>query len=270
MLTFSDSEVWKELREIAVSAFPTVKLKPFRVSIEQRESKSVHGDYHPLTGNIRIFNLSRKTAHIIKTTIHELAHHVDVCVRGKSGHDKEFYVIYKRLLEKAHEMGKIDLSDTIDEIDARDLSSMKKKVGSPIYKESVRKEGVVLKALNSFDAKDELKAKGFVFSPTEKAWVISLDSKESSEIIRKEILAKFPKIEFKFSDLDNNEIESIYFAVLGRDSSLYEKREVLKSSGWRFDQSKGWFKRIKASETKETISQAKKAFGKVPFVSGKW
>ena len=59
---------------------------------------------------IRIFNLARPTQTIVKTAIHELAHHVDWCGRGKTGHDKEFYRIYKALLEAAHALGEIDLA----------------------------------------------------------------------------------------------------------------------------------------------------------------
>ena len=79
ILTLNEYELQRVLKEIAETAFPEKEVWYFKVLIISQESKGKHGDYNLMSKEIRIFNLSRKTAHIIKTTIHELAHHCQNC-----------------------------------------------------------------------------------------------------------------------------------------------------------------------------------------------
>ena len=132
MITFNKYEVFKILQEIAKQTYPELKILPFQIEIESKESKSIHGKWQfKKKGNfyefkIFIYNLSRKTQYIISTTIHELAHHIDYCIRKKSGHDKTFYLVLKKLLEKAHELKYINLDEAKTKIDSVDLNQIEK------------------------------------------------------------------------------------------------------------------------------------------------
>ncbi|WP_226034435.1 hypothetical protein [Aquitalea palustris] len=254
MITLNNYDVYKSLRSIAETAFPDKisEIKSFKVSIHATESNTKHGDYNLLTREIRIFNLSRKTAHIIKTTIHELAHHLDCCFYGKTAHDKQFYTTYKHLLEVGHKMGTINLADTTDAIDSRDLSAMAKKVGTPKYETQAPKSGFLIKVDNAYSIKDEIKAHGYRFSTTEKLWIMEVDqaSRAKEELW---ILKLTAAANVKIVPLSENNIESIYFGIVGK--KIPQGRNVeLKDLGFKFDKSRGWYKRIKASE-KESFSQ---------------
>jgi len=267
MLTLNNNEVWKTLKEIAEETFPEKKgmLKAFRVSIHATESNTRHGDYNLMTREIRIFNLSRKTAHIIKTTIHELAHHCDCSFYGKTGHDKQFYTTYKHLLEVAHCMGKINLADTTDEIDSRDLSAMVKKVGKPHYEAQARRSGHIIKVDKAFAIKDQLKEHGYRFSSTEKLWLLEVaDAQLPTE--KAWVESKTESANIRIVALDDNTIESIYFAIVGK--KLFGKNDELKELGFKFDQARGWYKRILASEKNSLSLLVKERFNITPAFTG--
>ena len=267
MLTLNNHEVWRTLKEIAEEAFPENKgkIKAFRVSIHAIESRTKHGDYSLLTREIRIFNLSRKTAHIIKTTIHELAHHCDCSFYGTTAHDKQFYITYKRLLEIAHRMGKINLADTADEIDSRDLSAMVKKVGAPQFEAQARRSGHLIKVDNAFAIKDLLKEHGYRYSSTEKLWLMEvLDGQLEEE--RRWVEGKTQQGNIKIVGVDDNAIESIYFGIIGK--KFFGKNDELKTLGFRYDSARGWYKRIRASEKDEFSKLVRERFKVAPSFTG--
>lgn len=267
MLTLNNQEVWKTLKQIADEAFPEKSgmVKAFRVAIHATESNTRHGDYNLMTREIRIFNLSRKTAHIIKTTIHELAHHCDCSFYGKTAHDKQFYITYKQLLEVAHRMGKINLADTTDEIDSRDLSAMSKKVGRPQYEAQVKRGGHVIKVDNAFAIKDQLKEHGYRFSSTEKLWLIEVsDAQLPAE--KTWVESKTAPANIRVVCVDDNTIESIYFAIVGK--KITGKNDEMKALGFKFDQARGWYKRILASEKNTFCQLVKTRFNISPSFTG--
>lgn len=269
MLTLNNVEVWKTLKAISEAAFPekVALISSFRVEIHATESKSRHGDYHPTTKGIRIFNLSRKSSHIIKTTIHELAHHLDCCFNGDSGHHVRFYTIYKHCLEVAHRMGIINLADTVDAIDATDLKGMARCVGELQYEAQQVRSGFIIKVDNSFAFKDQLKAHGYTFSSTEKLWLMEVSAERLDE--EKTWINNITvEANIRIVGRDDNSIDSVYFAILG-NKNLFDKKEELKAMGCKYDSSKGWYKRIPASEKNSFIKVAQAQFSITPSFTGK-
>ena len=72
--------------------------KRFYVEYLKKKLKTRNGDYRSDNRHLRIFTEGREDVQIIKTSIHELSHHVDYMQRGKSCHDAAFYGIYEKLL----------------------------------------------------------------------------------------------------------------------------------------------------------------------------
>ena len=267
MLTLSNYEVWSTLKSIAETAYPdrVDEVKTFSVEVIAKEQKSFHGDYHLHTRKIRIFNLSRKTASIIKTTIHELAHHLDCCFDGRTGHDVQFYTKLKHLLETAHCMEAINLADVVDEIDSRDMRQLVRLVGEPQFAPHEDNGGLLIKIDNAFSIKDELKERGYRFSPTERVWILEADQsilEDEQGWLHGAIDAKNVQIVPK----SENRIESIYFCVLGK-KGFYGRQDELKASGFRWHEKHGWYKRIPAAEKKAVEKDVIQKFGvtKVPF-----
>ncbi|WP_207002574.1 hypothetical protein [Trinickia mobilis] len=269
MLTLSNYEVYCTLKSIAETTYPdrVDKMRNFSVEVLAQESRTRHGDYHPSTRKIRIYNLSRKTAFIIKTTIHELAHHVDCCFYGKTAHDLQFYTTYKHLLETAHVMGVINIADVTDEIDARDILQLEKKAGRLVYDQQVAKDGLLIKVDRAFDIRDLLKERGYRYSATEKVWVLECDD----SILEDEqgwLHGVTDATNVKVVRIAENTIESVYFCILGKNG-FYGRQDELKELGFRFDQKKGWLKRIPAAEQASLARQVEKQFGVKATFRGK-
>lgn len=82
--------------------------KRFYVEYLKKRLRTRNGDYREDNHHLRIFTEGREDVQIIKTSIHELSHHVDCMQRGKSRHDADFYGIYEKLLFEALDMGLFD------------------------------------------------------------------------------------------------------------------------------------------------------------------
>ncbi len=86
--------------------------KSFKLEITNKTYKTKSGDYNYRTQKIRITQTStHNNANEVKTALHELAHHLDYCNRGKSGHDEEFYAQFARLIYSALDLDKITLEE---------------------------------------------------------------------------------------------------------------------------------------------------------------
>lgn len=261
MLTLSNYEVWSTLKSIAEEAYPerASEVKTFSVEVVAKESKTFHGDYHIRTRKIRILNLSRKTASIIKTSIHELAHHLDCCFDGRTGHDHQFYTKLKHLLETAHRMSVINLDDVLDEIDVADMRQLVKTVGSLEYTPQANDMGLLIKVDNAFSIKEDLKERGYRFSPTERLWILEADD----SIVEDEtgwLHGVTDASNVQIVPVADNKIESVYFCVLGK-KGFFGRQDELKAAGFRWHEKKGWYKRIPAAQKREVETQVTRQFG---------
>lgn len=267
LITLSEYDVRKVLKEIAEKTFPDRPLQFFKISILSKESASYHGDYNEMSREIRIYNLSRRTSDIIKTTIHELAHHCDNCFNGDSPHKKRFYGIYKQLLEKAHALGHIDLAKVIDEIDTRDIRMLEKHCGPLRYEPRPKEEDAfVCKVFNSYEYKNILRDRGYVYSPTEKAWVKEFTSEElATEGVF--LADNMPAARVESVSSDEHEIESVYYLIIGSKNQSISER--MKADGFFFHDKFGWVKRIHAADKKREEDYIKEKYHVKPMVVGK-
>lgn len=248
MISFNSSEVYKILKEIALKTYPDLKFIPYKLNIESKENKTKHGHwtYHKTnnTFEIHIYNLSRKTQHIISTTIHELAHHVDYCIRQKSGHDKVFYFVLKKLLEKAHELEYINLDGARNKIDSGDLEKIQKLYGFKYEKREIKEDENYIIKVSNFDLKEKLKENKYLYSPTEKQWLKEITPEEINK--EKDFLSNLKIEKYEIIKKSENEIESIYYAIIGK--GFFDKKELLKKENFNFDNKLGWYKKILAKE----------------------
>jgi hypothetical protein len=263
VLTLNEFEIHKVLKEIAETAYPEKEIRFFKININAQESRTKHGDYNILTKEIRIYNLSRKTAHIIKTTIHELAHHCQNCFEGNTGHDKQFYEIYKHLLETAHRIGFIDLSKTLDEIDSRDLKVLVKTCGNLNFKKIEKKDTNIIKVINSFDYKIILKDRGYSYSSTEKAWVKEVET-DMTEAEQTYLVENCPKAKIVIVSQNDYTIDSVYYMLVGKNVSGFD----MKKEGFFFHERYGWTKKIQAAQKDSEEQKCMRKFRIKPKFSG--
>lgn len=106
--TYED-ELKEALNEIVDVYGDNPKYKNYNLVTSATAMKSKHGDYYHPTRTIRIFdmvNIPRE--HFFGTAIHELSHHIEAMDTGTSGHSKNFYTIYKKLIDIAMEKKIVD------------------------------------------------------------------------------------------------------------------------------------------------------------------
>lgn len=249
----------KRIKEILIDiAEKTYNKKPsyFRIEVIPEERKSFHGDYNPTTKTIRIFNLSRPIEHVISTTIHELAHHIDFSNNGSSGHNKRFYGIFRDLLKTAIKCGYINYSSIKNKKDSLDIVQMEKYYGELIafYDESKndKKDKCIIKVRKSFNIKNYLSENGFLFNGLEKTWDKTIN-KTDLEQVKNEILEKDNNVEIIVSDFNTISAEIFYYIIVSKNT--YENKDILSENGYKYkgynEKSNSWVKKINSNKLKE-------------------
>lgn len=245
------------LADIAGIAYPDndklERYQRFFVQFINKDLKSKHGDYHPTEKTIRVFNLYRNDSTILKTSIHELAHHVDFINRGKTDHSIFFYEVYKDLLYAALNMQLLTAEEILkDNVDSGDASKIKLfleeyKPQSVEYKKDICKISVA----NAFPIKDKLFSRGYSFAKLSKLWEkeINIDVLD----VEKEFLDGI-KAEYSVSNSAKQNIGAVGYIIVKKGS--YEVKDILRANDFFFvKQQKVWKKKIQMTDYKAEIQR---------------
>jgi len=240
------------LKEIATQTFPENRILTFKVEIHPKEMKSRHGDYDSSKRVIRVFNLSQRVDYTISTALHELAHHCEFSLYGNTGHSKQFYSVFKSLLETAVAFGIVDYEIIRTQDNANDINMLEKHFG-PVDTEATHVTPIdetVIKVFNSFSIRHLLKERGYFFDQVEKAWgkiIPTTDAKEEESFLLNHVteidIVKRPLFDLTF--------EAIYYIFV---KGGYDMRTELQQNGYFFKQlkkTKGWAKKIVATDLKK-------------------
>ena len=226
------------------------KYKKFFIECSQKDVKSFAGKYTFHNRSILIVGLQRPSKHIVVTTIHELTHHVDYCMRGTSDHGPEFYEIYKRLLFAALNMEIISIEDIHQVTDVTDAQKIKGFLRDYVprrtgYKKNLR----IIKVFDCYAYKEQLKRRGYKWDGLSEWWQCETLDPES-EIL---FLSSY-HLRYEVSDAnDINIIAKCY--IIATDGS-YENRDLLKTCGFSFDSKKKyWRKKIVKQESKTEMAK---------------
>lgn len=246
MLNFQYHRV---LSIIAKETFPEHKILPFKIEIHPKEMKTRHGDYHPRNKVIRIFNLSQKVDYTISTALHELAHHCEFSIYGSTGHSKQFYGVFKHLLETAVMMGVVDYEIIRKQENANDINVLEKHFGPvmSVAKSSVTQKETVLKILNSYSFRNELSDRNYFYDNIEKAWGKIIPTENlSSEISY--LKQKTSEDNIIIRSLFDLKFEAIYYIFV---PGGFQHKDKLKNNGYFFKElkkKKGWAKKLVSTD----------------------
>jgi len=151
--------------------------KRFYVEYLKKKLKSKNGDYDPSTHKMRIFTKDRPEISIMKTSIHELAHHIRYAQgvgHGSTAHDKDFYEVYRKLLYAALDMQIFNReayrSCFKDSTDAKKVQKILDAYVPPLKKTDYKKDIWRIRVQKAFQIKDLLKARGYMFNSYDKVW----------------------------------------------------------------------------------------------------
>lgn len=270
-------KLYNLLRDIIKNTYkkidsPNNKFENFFLDIRPKEMKTIHGRYYIETKKIEIFNLSRPSEHIVTTAIHEVAHHIDYCLRSETDHTKEFYIVMYELLISALGMKIVSKEDILSESDSYDKNRLIRYFGNIEEWEVVnipyKEEMMAIKVKNGFNIKDDLRENGYSFSGIEKVWIKELDKEDLGQ--EKEWLNKLIDLDNVEMDKGNKlNISAVYYVTI---CNSYEHKDYLKELGyiWKGYNIKGnsWNKKILANDKEEELSKIEKLPGvKIKIIS---
>ena len=233
--------------------------KGFRLSLQNRSLKTKHGDYFAKSRTIRVFNLERGADAAIKTTIHELAHHVSLIRSGHLDHSSFFYDEYERLLAAAIRMGILSLSD-LESINDRssDYRKIMKRIKSlkPVESAVDYKQDIyTFRVRNSFHIKEDLKERGYSYDDLQKLWWKEIDQEQryEEELYLRKIVKNQDDLELT---VGNQFVLDVYKKIIIHGG--FKVKEQLKELGYRYDKgSRIWSKRVLSSGLDDEL-------GKIP------
>lgn len=228
-------------------------ISPFTLEVHPKELRR-NGDYHPATRLIRIFNLSRPTAHIIETAIHELAHHVDHMINGQCGHGPTFYTVLRDLNAAAIRKGVIKYQEINNGNNSRSQGVLDKKHGDTLKGQhalDVSDGKHLVKVFKAFAIKDSLKERKYRWSDLEVAWCKEIDSGEI-DAERAFLENIHPTDQFTITESRNASIEAMYHVIVANAFSVFSQ---LKERGYLFNgygySGKVWVRRLPAQQLGE-------------------
>lgn len=250
------------------------QFKRFTIFCTTNSMSSKHGDcwHNPdKSSSLRILNLAgRNPNDILITTIHEVCHHIDFCIRGTSNHDKNFYAVMKVLLCAALDMGILSMEDLVDADRIEEShSSSRGKIGKMMagyvpknisYKQDVTN----ITIYNCFSAKEYLKKRGYHWNSLDKAWVkeiplADLDS-EKKYVISLGISTDDIKVQsLKGVVIRQRKVVKLY-------NVPFESNSIVKELGFQWSSS-GKVKHWEKSISEEDLSPAeRKTLEQIPCV----
>ena len=238
------------------------RYKRFYVEYIDKNLKTKHGDYNMKNHHIHIYNLFRSNSKIVATTIHELAHHIDYCNRGTTGHGKDFYIVFQQLLYTALDMGIFNQDEFLDSImDATDSGKIRKMlddyIPDPIdYKMDIK----VISCENCFEEKEKLKKRGYSFNRFNKTW--DLTTNEPDKEI--EFLNQL-NISYEISDYGQIKFKKKCIIIAAEGS--YEAKDRLKEEGFRYNAKKRcWEYEVDEADTSRRFHEFIKKYPDVNFI----
>ena len=234
------------------------QFKRFTIYCYDADFKSKLGDcrYMPDgSSQIRIVRLGTEGfKEVLITTMHEVSHHIDKTIRGKSGHDAPFYFAHKKLLFAAFDMGiltKYDVINSTSHARNRDklANMMDDYVPHPV---EYKKDKCSVSVYGAYSIKDMLKEYGYTWNALDGAWVREISRDEIEE--EKEFLVSYDIPEKDIKIVEGSAVISRLRKNARVYNVPYEEREKMKQLGYRWNNNgkeKYWEKKIDGDELDE-------------------
>lgn len=250
------------LRTVAQETYPDRRIPPFTLEISDKQRKNILGDWTAPRrdmpdARIRLFWMNRPIQYVILTAIHELAHHCDYMLHGKTGHQQPFYQEHTKLLATACQMG-IFTEDMVERLysgdhdgrgDPKLVSYMKKAENDGVLsfdavpEREYMKGKVLLCAYNAFQQKDLLKKNGFRYNSRSHGWEKIIEESEHEALLEKLSGTGLRLV-------TTNVLETAIDADIIVEGQTYDVRDDLRKMGYRYND-KSWHKRVPVSDLRK-------------------
>lgn len=241
------------------------RFKWYKLYILPKESKTSSGRYIVDTHTIEIYNARLGGQHMAKCCIHELAHHIDWCIHGKTGHKDPFFEVYAKLIYAALNMQILTKKDFED-----DWSADHERVEEIIenycrHDVDYQKEAsAVIKVHNSYSIKNQLKERGYTWNNIEAVWETETEDEDAEEAFLGSIGAVFRGLEdaeprtpwYSIEETGMVMSPTVYIEAKDWGIRTYDARSALKRQGFFFSgDKKKWLLKVKSEEFDEKIEE---------------
>lgn len=226
----------------------------FWFELKNKELKSRAGAYYPAQKKIEITNLGRSGKHVAITCIHKLTHHIDHCLRGASDHSEKFYEIYRKLLYAALNMRIVVPEDVSCLSDVSDSNKVKIMIAewTPQYV-VYGDDKSVIKVMNGFSLKDELKQRGYTYHSSDSSWRKTLDKHliPDEKVILENLINKSAASSVEIIIEDSAVMMAPELKVeITVKGNTFPHKDILKELGFYF-KNKNWLKKMPYSTDAE-------------------
>ena len=244
-----------EIIAVAYADIPAKTIRKYqniRVNLEDKELKSKLGDYRHSadgSGTIRLFALrSEGNAELLITALHEASHHIDTISRGFSIHDADFYLIHKRLLFAAMDMGMLEKDDIVHSSSRAKNRDKLAKLVSEYVRRPINNidnsENTSILVYSAYSQRDMLKSKDYHWNPIELCWTKDCNPKDvqsENEFLQKAGITDIEIVQTGKPIVSHRKTANVYGVP-------YDKRGQLKAIGFMWNNSeKCWTKKIRGS-----------------------
>lgn len=225
--------------------------KKFFLEFSNKQVKSFAGRYFPSRKSIEIVGLERPTKHIIITTLHEVAHHIDHMKRNTTGHGPEFYAVYEKLIHAALDMGIISMNDVNTVCDVSDREKIKKMLDTYEKSEVVYKQNQFVIAVgNGYSIREQLKMRGYKWDTLSQVWKLEGDK---TKIDEERLFLDSISVKYEISDAKDYNVKAMGTIVAGQGS--FDYKDILKEHGFHYSKEKTWKKTMPFAEMDSQIKK---------------
>lgn len=265
-------KILDDIVDVAYADLPPEKrerLKWYKLYVLPREKKSSGGMYYYRENRLEVYNPRLGTDFMATTLIHELSHRMSYEINGDAGtgHGKEFYAEYARLIYAALDMGLLSEDTFNNESWGSDQNKVRKIVSKyePSPVEYTMNFPPVVKVYNAYSIKEDLKARGYSWNIIELLW-----EKETESIGEEELFLQNKGAVKKTNEtgggkqilyiIDESSLLMKPVLYIEAKGETYNAREKLKEMGFTFtSKGKKWVCKVNATEYNEKLNEARSA-----------
>lgn len=225
-------------------------LHMYTVEIMTKEVASSSGMYDPRKKHIQVYNARLGQRHMAKCCIHELSHHIDQTLHGKTGHKAPFYEAYTKLAYASIDMGILAVADFYNDTWSSDQNKVRKIMDAYVpHKVNYQMpEDEIICVKYGYEQRVALKDAGYKWNKVEQVWEKSLQDVDA-EIA---FLTGLGCREYYIQSATEMHVSAItYIQATGK---TYDQKESLKADGFFFHKdSKTWRLKLQAEHAENVI-----------------
>lgn len=230
-------------------------LHTYTIEILAKEVTSTSGMYSPRDKHIQVYNARLGQRHMAKCCIHELSHHIDMMLHGKTGHQAPFYEAYAKLAYASIDMGILEVADFYNDTWSSDQNKVRRIMDAyvPHVVSYKMPEDEIICVRNGYEKKEELKAAGYKWNKIEQVWERSVQDKDADIAF----LASLGDMDYYIQAVTEMHVAAITYIQTG--GKTYDSRESLRADGFYFHQkSKTWRKKMPADQAEKFMKELKR------------